>query len=151
MRSFRRIDMPWLWRAVGRPVLAYFAAACAAGVVMFVVGVSTTTFGERAHDVARSVRIIPYFAAFIAVLAVVPTIIAAAVLRMTRLRRCLAETMAGAVIGLAVSSAFLLAIGGDAILTWSFLAPLSAYGTAGAVAGLTYWLALGRPRNPKAQ
>lgn len=147
MSSHRRFDGSGFWQAIGRPVLAYCLASYAAGLIIYLSILSIDR--DPSIDFAKFLAYSTLFAVSVAVLALIPTILAVLALRKTRLRRGFTEVGVGALIGIFVSSVLYTAIGDDTIAIWTFLSRAALFGVAGAVAGLTYWLANGRPQSQK--
>ena len=144
-----RIQTLTCWQAIGRPVLAYCLASYVAGAILSV-GFHRSGFKRGDGDLI-DMALAPglLFAPPIAAMALIPTLIAIVVMHETCIRRGLAEICVGAALGLVLASPFLLAeatvdSSGDFVVSMAL-----SCGIAGAMAGFTYWLALGRPKNPR--
>ena len=144
-----RIETKTRWQAIGRPALAYCLASCVAGAILSI-GFRYSGFSKGDGDLIDAALVSGLFLALpVAAIALIPTLIAIVVMHETRIRRGLAEICVGAALGLALASPFLLAeaqveSSREFVVTMAFSS-----GIAGAAAGLTYWFALGRPKNPR--
>ena len=136
------------WQALGRPAIAYGAACCTAGLILSVAslvwGIGIFTASSALLGV---LQVGLYLAAFVAVVAILPTLIAVALLYETRLRRGFTEVVVGGLLGFLMPAPFLLGIGDGGPLGREFWMVAMVFALAGAVAGLTYWLVLGCPEN----
>ena len=139
------------WRALWRPVLAFLAASYAASIV--IMGFSLLDdddgFGGM-REVALLFLVSLSFMEFVVILAAIPAASAILVIRISRIPRGYAETAAGAICAMFVMRLFANPWTGDPpnMLNGEYWAETWPFILAGAVAGLVYWLANGRPRNP---
>lgn len=132
------------WRAIGRPIAAYFAAAfVSAFVLCHLNSWFGKSFGNFSLQHLEAILLVWLIAGLIiAILAALPTLLVAGCLFATRIPRGIGEMCGGAIIGLIslfMFTGFDLSIKISEALTT--IVP-------GVVAGLTYWLLVGRPKNP---
>ena len=163
MSFFERLETMNGWQAFWRPAIAYCLASYVAAIVplLLLLRVSDDGLATQAIWVVQALIFGVFPAILVASIAFVPTIVAAVVLHETHLRRGIAEAVIGGVLGPPVLLFSFLGLGliwagtGSTLLgrfalsgIWGLLAATVA---AGATAGLTYWLAVGRPENPRAR
>jgi hypothetical protein len=134
---------------LGRPAIAYSAACCTAGLILctasLIWGIGLFTASSALLGV---LQVGLYLAVFVAVVAILPTLIAVALLYETRLRRGFTEVVVGGLLGFFITTPFLLGIGDNGPLDRVFWIVTMVFALAGSAAGLTYWLVLGCPKNP---
>lgn len=140
------------WRALWRPVLAYLAASYSVGIILFGLLAEPTNndhgfFMRAVVTVAVSISVAPY----VAVLTAVPAALCILVIRLAKLPRGYSEVVAGTLCGILVASPFVNPHSGDppdplSLHFWSEVGPSA---LCGAVAGLVYWVANGRPRRQR--
>ena len=125
-----------LWQILGRPIAAYCAAAIVAACVLLV---ADPWFRGPSWGFSLAATLL--LGLVVAIIAGFPTLIVAGLLFMTRIPRGIGESAAGAAIG-AICYVLIFGIGKNMLL-WAL-----SYIAAGALAGLVYWLLVGRPQNP---
>ena len=136
----RMMSLNW-GRSLLRPTLAYLLASLSAGLVLEGSMPRSSTFLDSIVRVA-------VLAGYAAVLAFVPVALAILVIRAAKLPRGLSEIVAGAVCAVLSMCLLVFLLGGapPPPTNAAFWQPLPPLTLAGAVAGLVYWLANGRPR-----
>ncbi len=132
-----------IWQAIGRPLLAYCAAALVAAFALLVL--EPWFLGSKSDLDPRHLKSLllfwPLAGLIIAVVAGLPTFLIAGFMFTTRIPRGIGEICTGAFIGfvgLCMVTGFRIHLMVSESLT--FVVP-------GALAGLAYWLLVGRPRN----
>ena len=137
------------WQAIGRPAIAYCLASYVAGAVLSL-SFRFSGFKAGAGNLIDSALVTGLaLAPFVAAVALLPTLIAVVVMHETRIRRGLAEIGVGTALGLVLASPFLLSEAGNESSRDFVVTMAISCGFAGGMAGLTYWIALGRPKNPR--
>ena len=132
------------WRVIGRPVLAYLAAAYGASVILALGFLDPSRFlAILIYPFSVLISGIPVV---VAALALFPALVAMAIIRMANLRRGMADVAAGMLIALLFMLLLGLLPSFGPSFWWNLLKNLAFYLGAGAMAGLTYWLVLGCPR-----
>ena len=132
-----------IWQTIGRPAVAYCLACFAAAAMMYLLDAMIESSGFTTDYLG----LLPFIAVFIAAVCLIPALLAAAILFRTRVPRGIGETCVGALLGPALTSVFIFS---SAAPLGTLLYQLAVFSLMGAVAGLVYWLAVGRPKNPNA-
>ena len=133
------------WGAIGRPVLAYLAAAYGGSVILALGYLDPSRFmAILIYPVSVLASGIPLL---VAALALIPALLAMAIIRMAKLRRGMADVAAGVLVALLLMLLLGLLPSVGPSFWWDLLERLAFYAGAGAMAGLTYWLVLGCPRS----
>ena len=132
------------WTSLARPILAYGLACVAAAATMMIVGAIESPPPFDITQLFDVLGMLLFIAMLIAVIALLPALMAAGLLFQTPIPRGIGEVCVGAVLGPALS---FLVIYSSVSRPGSLLPQLALFALMGAIAGLVYWLAVGRPKN----
>lgn len=147
MSSAPKSDAATYCQIALRPMAAYCAASIVAGFVAYPLWIFLSFQPIAAREIIGVLAMGLLLAGYIAVFALLPSIAALTLVRMTRLRRGFTDTIAGGMIGVLTITLIYQLGYREMSFDDGDLFRAGQYGLAGLAGGLTYWLANGQPRS----